>query len=56
MRTEDPLYLQLLERRRHGQCNHDDYELLITRVVGQPSVNSLCDSPWNKVKLPFCLK
>ena len=55
-RTEDPRYLQLLERLRHGQCNHDDYELLLTRVVGQPSVNSLCDSPSDKVKLPFCLK
>ena len=56
MRTEDPRYLQLLERLRHGQCNHDDYELLLTRVVGQPSVGSLCDSPWNKVKLRFCFK
>ena len=53
MRTEDSRYLQLLERPRHGQCNHDDYELLLTR---QSSVNSLCDSSWNKVKLPFCLK
>ena len=56
MRTEDPRYLQLLERLRHGQCNHDDYELLLTRVVGQPSVGSLCDSPCNKVKLRFCFK
>ena len=56
MRTEDPRYLQLLERLRHGQCNHDDYELLLTRVAGQWSVNSLCDSSWNKVMLPFCLK
>ncbi|CAF5094704.1 unnamed protein product, partial [Rotaria sp. Silwood1] len=48
MRTEDSWYLQLLERLRHGQCNYDDYELLLTRVVGQPSVGSLCDSPWNK--------
>ncbi|CAF4412039.1 unnamed protein product, partial [Rotaria sp. Silwood2] len=37
MRTEDPRYLQLLERLRHGQCTYDDYELLLTRVVGQPS-------------------
>ena len=56
MRAEDPRYLQLLQRLRHGQCIYDDYELLLTRVVGQPSVNSLCDSLWNKVKLPFCLK
>ncbi len=53
MRTEDPRYLQLLERLRHGQCNYDDYELLLTRVVGQPSVGSLCDSPWNKVSFLF---
>ncbi|CAF4795943.1 unnamed protein product [Rotaria socialis] len=38
MRMEDIRYLQLLERLRHGQCNYDDYELLMTRVVGQPSV------------------
>ena len=49
MRTEDSRYLELLDRLRHGKCNHDDYELLCTRVVGQPSVNSLNDSPWNKV-------
>ena len=55
MRTEDTRYLQLLERLRHGQCNHDDYELLLTRVIGQPSVGSLCDSPWNKVKFFFVL-
>ncbi|CAF3336518.1 unnamed protein product, partial [Rotaria sp. Silwood2] len=55
MRTEDPRYLQLLERLRHGQCTYDDYELLLTQVVGQPSVGSLRDSPWNKVSLCFCL-
>jgi hypothetical protein len=49
MRTEDLRYLQLLERLRHGQCNYDDYELLLTRVVGESSTNSLRDSPWNKV-------
>ena len=51
MRTDDPPYLQLLERLRHGECNYDDYELLLTRVVGQPSVHSLRDSRWNKVSL-----
>ena len=50
MRTEDARYLQLLERLRHGQCTYDDYELLLTRVVGQPSVPSLSYPPWNKVK------
>ncbi|CAF4318295.1 unnamed protein product [Rotaria magnacalcarata] len=51
MRTEDIRYLQLFERLRHGQCNYDDYELLMTRVVGQPSVGSLRDSPWNKAPI-----
>ena len=51
MRTDDPRYLQLLERLRHGECNYDDCELLLTRVVGQPSVPLLWDSPWNKVCL-----
>ncbi|CAF4595371.1 unnamed protein product [Rotaria socialis] len=51
MRTQDPRYLQLLERLRHGQCTYDDYELLLTRVVGQPSVGSLCDTPWNKAPI-----
>jgi hypothetical protein len=53
MRTEDRRYLQLLKRLRDGQCNYDDYELLLTRVVGQPSAGSLRDSPWNKVSLLF---
>ena len=34
-------YLQLLERFRRGECNYSDYELLQTRVVGQPMVGSL---------------
>ncbi|CAF4208745.1 unnamed protein product, partial [Rotaria sordida] len=51
MCTEDSRYLQLLECLLHGQCNYDDYELLLTRVVGQPSVGSLCDSPWNKAPI-----
>jgi hypothetical protein len=49
MRTDDLRYLQLLERLRHDACDYNDYELLLTRVVGQPSVGSLRDSPWNKV-------
>jgi hypothetical protein len=53
MRTEDLRYLQLLERLPHGQCNYDDYELLPTRVVGQPSVTSLHDSPRHKVRFLF---
>ncbi len=50
MRTEDLPYLGLLERLRQGQCNYNDYELLLTRVVGEPSVGSLGEYPWNKVK------
>lgn len=50
MRTEDCRYLELLDRLRQGQCNYDDYELLLTRVVGQPSVESLQEDPWNKVR------
>ncbi|CAF2955136.1 unnamed protein product [Rotaria sp. Silwood2] len=51
MRTDDPRYLQLLERLRRGECNYDDYELLLTRVVGQSSVPLLSDSPWNKAPI-----
>ncbi|CAF2601241.1 unnamed protein product [Rotaria sp. Silwood2] len=53
MQTEDTRYLQLLERLRHRQCNYDDYELLLTWVVGQPSIGSLRDSPWNKGNFLF---
>lgn len=56
MRTEDLQYLQLLDRLRQGQCNYDDYELLLTRVVGQPSAGSLQEDPWNKVELLFLSK
>ena len=49
MRTEDLQYLQLLERFRRGECDYSDYELLQTRVVGQPMVDSLRQPPWNKV-------
>jgi len=53
MRTEDSRYLQLLERFCHGQCTYDDYDLLLTRVIGQPSVRSLADPPWNRVNILF---
>ena len=49
MRTEDTRYLQLLERLRQGQCSYEDYELLLTRVVGQSST-SLHEPPWNQVR------
>ena len=51
MRTDDEPYLELLERLRCGQCNLKDYDLLTERVVGQPTVGSLSNPPWNKVKL-----
>ena len=51
MRTEDLRYLQLLERLRCGECNYDDYELLLTRVIGEPTVPSLRDHPWNQVSV-----
>ncbi|CAF5029535.1 unnamed protein product, partial [Rotaria sp. Silwood1] len=51
MRTDDPRYLQLLERLRRGECNYDDYELLLTRVMGQSSIPLLSDSPWNKAPI-----
>ena len=51
MRTEDLQYLQLLERFRRGECGYSDYDLLQTRVVGQPMVGSLREGPWNKVSL-----
>ncbi|CAF1467844.1 unnamed protein product [Adineta steineri] len=51
MRTEDERYRELLERLRQGDCNLQDYELLLTRVVGQPSVSSLRESPWNEAPI-----
>ncbi|CAF1193659.1 unnamed protein product [Adineta steineri] len=51
MRTEDERYRELLERLRHGDCSLQDYELLLTRVVGQPSVSSLRESPWNEAPI-----
>jgi hypothetical protein len=53
MRMEDTRYLQLLERLRRGQCNYDNYELLLTRMMGQSSVGSLRELPWNKVSFVF---
>ena len=55
MRTEDLRYLQLLERLRRGECNYDDYELLLTRMIGEPMVPSLRDHPWNQVSVRNCL-
>ena len=49
MRTEDTQYLQLLERLRRGECNDGDYRLLLTRVIGERTVPSLRDHPWNQV-------
>lgn len=54
MRTEDLRYLQLLGRLRRGECNYDDYELLLTRVIGKPMVPSLRSHPWNQVGIFGC--
>ncbi|CAF1494948.1 unnamed protein product [Adineta steineri] len=51
MRTKDQRYRKLLERLREGQYTFVDYELLITRVVRQSSVSSLCESPWNEAPI-----
>ena len=56
MRTEDLRYLELLERLRDGQCNCDDYELLLTRVIGQSSIGSLRDPPWNEVNFSLMFR
>ena len=56
IRTEDSRYLQLLEQLHQGQCNYDDYDLLLTRVVGQPSVGSLQEDPWNEVNFLYLSK
>lgn len=56
MRTEDLRYLQFLERLRDGQCNYDDYELLLTRVIGQSSIGSLRNPPWNEVNFSLMFK
>lgn len=49
MRTEDVQYLQLLDRLRQGECNQNDYQLLLTRVVGNSSIPTLTEHPWNEV-------
>jgi len=50
MRTEDLQYLELLNRLRKGETTNEDYQLLCTRVIGNPSLQvSLRDAPWNEV-------
>ena len=52
MRTEDLCYLELLNRLRSGQSTIEDYQLLCTRIVGNPKLQaSLRQKPWNEVGL-----
>lgn len=48
--------VKLLDRLRHGQCNYDDYQLLLTRVARQLSVDSLHELPWNEVRIQLSNK
>lgn len=50
MRTEDIRYLELLNRLRNGQSTLEDYQLLCTRIIGTPQLQtSLRHKPWNEV-------
>ncbi|CAF3333769.1 unnamed protein product, partial [Rotaria socialis] len=50
MRTEDLRYLELLNRLRSGQSTIEDYQLLCTRIIGNPKVQaSLRQKPWDEV-------
>ncbi|CAF4149030.1 unnamed protein product, partial [Rotaria magnacalcarata] len=50
MRTEDLRYLNLLNRLRSGKSTIEDYQLLCTRIVGNPKLPaSLRQTPWNEV-------
>ena len=55
MRTEDVRYLELLNRLRNGQSTIEDYQLLCTRIIGNPKLQaSLQQKPWNEVRLIIC--
>ncbi|CAF1615347.1 unnamed protein product, partial [Rotaria magnacalcarata] len=52
MRTEDLRYLELLNRLRGGQSTIEDYQLLCTRIVGNPKLQaSLRQTPWNEAPI-----
>ncbi|CAM4981967.1 unnamed protein product [Rotaria socialis] len=52
MRTEDLRYLELLNRLRGGQSTIEDYQLLCTRIVGNPKLQaSLRQKPWNEAPI-----
>lgn len=38
-RVIDPVYLGILERLAEGKCTEDDYQLLLSRVIGSDNVN-----------------
>ena len=40
MRTEDIRYLELLNRLRNGQSAIEDYQLLSTRIIGTPQLQT----------------
>lgn len=50
MRTEDIRFLELLGRLRTGHTTTEDYQLLCTRVIGNPSLQILLgEAPWDEV-------
>ncbi|CAM2727278.1 unnamed protein product [Rotaria socialis] len=52
MRTEDLRYLELLNRLRSGQSTIEDYQLLCTRIIGNPKLQaSLRQKPWNEAPI-----
>ncbi|CAF2150657.1 unnamed protein product [Rotaria magnacalcarata] len=52
MRTEDVRYLELLNRLRSGQSTIEDYQLLCTRIIGNPKLlTSLKQKPWNEAPI-----
>ncbi|CAF3379432.1 unnamed protein product [Rotaria socialis] len=52
MRTEDLRYLELLNRLRSGQSTIEDYQLLCTRIIGNPKLQaSLQQKPWNEAPI-----
>ncbi|CAF4567013.1 unnamed protein product [Rotaria sp. Silwood2] len=52
MRTEDMRYLELLNRLKSGQSTIEDYQLLSTRIIGNPKLQaSLKQKPWSEAPI-----
>ncbi|CAF1445974.1 unnamed protein product [Adineta ricciae] len=51
MKTKDLAYRSLLNRVRHGEGTHEDWQLLRTRVIGIGLHISLNDPPWNEAPI-----